>query len=265
MSANDSPEVPESDDGSLSEQAPLLSFVLLREAVLPDADELCAVARSVGLPLGDEAPEVKDETLVIALEGEGSLLISLMNAPHPDAAEMPPGLTSPPPEEIEEQVAHYIVVLVGVEGEPLELDLLACRALSSVVRSSPAIAAMFGRGAVFHAAELFEAVDDEISIEQPPIELLIDMTVADEGNGRLSILTHGMPRYGRENLLVHAPHAQGQDAAELGFQLISWLLLDPSKEFPTGDTVGRTAREKHRIDRGPNPIDADETVMIVRM
>ena len=253
------------NEDARQDDGPNLAFVLVREAVLPNAEQLGAAIAGLGLQLGEDPIEQKDDTLAVPLAEGTTLLVSQMPVPHPSAAEMPLGLTSPDEGAIAECKAHYIVALIGMDAEPLARDIFACRAVTAVVRTSSAIGAMFGWGRSFHDAELWERLDPDANEENPPIELLIDASIADEGQGRLSILTHGMPRYGRENLHVFAPHAKGQDAAEFCFQLAHLLVSDPEIQYPTGDTVGRSAREKHRVDRGPSPIDPEETVMILRM
>ena len=37
------------------------------------------------------------------------------------------------------------------------------------------------------------------------------------------------------------------------FGLVRWMLSDPNKHLPTGDTIGRDADEKLVVQRVPNP------------
>ncbi|PIE23446.1 MAG: hypothetical protein CSA62_07460 [Planctomycetota bacterium] len=240
-------------------------FALLRENTLPSPERLGAAMVELGFELGEEPIEVKEDSLLLPLAHGAALRLTLTPAQQSKLADLPPGLTSPPEEEIAKCKAQLLTVLQGIEGSPLTQDLLMCRATAAVLRVSPAIGAMFGRSRSIHDAKLWEGIDADMNEEDPPIELMVDLSIADEGQGRLSILTHGMPRYGRENFHIFAPQTKGQDAAELCFHLVYELLSQPDLEYPSGTRLGRRAREKHRLDRGPSPINPKETVMILRM
>jgi len=69
---------------------------------------------------------------------------------------------------------------------------------------------------------------------------------------RMSMLTHGLVRYGREEFFVTASQG-GKAAMDFIVGLARWMLMDPNKQLPTGDTVGRTPHEKVRVQRVPNP------------
>jgi len=68
----------------------------------------------------------------------------------------------------------------------------------------------------------------------------------------MSMLTHGLVRYGREEFFVTASQG-GKAAMDFIVGLARWMLMDPNKQLPTGDTVGRTPHEKVRVQRVPNP------------
>jgi hypothetical protein len=229
---------------------PALSFVLLERAELPDSEVLVSTARSLGLSLQVE-PDSDGGGVAYAIEGSGSLLVTLMPVPHPDAEGMPSGLASPEEEALEGMTAHYVVTALGLPEDPRIRDALMAALTAAVVRASPAIAAMLGHGVVFHRAEFFTEVVETAQASLPAL-ICVDVTIAPDGDERMSFLTHGLHRYGREEFHVTASRA-GEGALDFLVGLIEWMLADPDKVLPTGDTVGRNADEKVLIQRTANP------------
>lgn len=228
---------------------PALSFVLLKEARNPDPEALISAAAALGevLTVGD-TPE--DGPVSYELAGGGTLLIMLVDAPHPDAPQMMQGLASPSPEELEVMTAHYIVTVLGLTGDIRAQDVRMVRLTAAVLQSSPAIAGMLGTGAVFHKAEFFVQAAD--SADQFPMLVCVDITMAPDGEERMSMLTHGLVRYGREEFFVTASRT-GQGAVDFVLSMAEWMLRDPDKQLPTGETVGRSAEEKVTVQRVPSP------------
>ena len=91
---------------------------------------------------------------------------------------------------------------------------------------------------------------------------MVDVTAAQESATRMSFLTHNLPRYGREDLYVTC-RIEGKGALDFVYAMLRWMLVDPDKQFPTGDTVGRTPEQKVRVQRVPSPID--DAVQVVRL
>ena len=176
----------------------------------------------------------------------------LVAMPHPDAVHMPMGPTSPKPAVIEQHAAHLVVTAFSLANEQLSPDITMGKLTAAVIRSSPAVAAMYGHGAMFHDAELFAgfvaAAGDAIATE-----VAVDITAAQEGPGRMSFLTHGLDRYGREEFFVTSSTTD-TGALEYVMALVRWMIVDRDKVLPTGDTVGRTADERVVIQRVPSPI-----------
>lgn len=229
-----------------------LAFVLLETAAYPEADALVDAAAQAGLTLTPgELPEEPDGPRTYEVDGIGTLMLMLVAAPHPDAAEMPSGLASPDEEELERVKAHYIVTVLGLPEDPRVADPLLATLTASVVRSSSALAAMLGHGVVFHRAEFFAdvATDDAGSF---PMLVCVDVTIAPEPDDRVSFLTHGLTRYGREEFYITAS-ASGEGAVDFLLSMATWMLSDTNKTLPTGDTVGRTGDEKIAVQRVANP------------
>ena len=69
-----------------------------------------------------------------------------------------------------------------------------------------------------------------------------------------------MSRYGREDFFVTCP-IKGKGAMDYVMGLANWMLSQPDYQLPTGDTVGRTPREKVLVQRVPSPMGNGHTVI----
>ncbi len=239
-----------------------LAFVLLERAVNPDPAALMAAAAAVGLEVTLEStPGESDGPVSYAVKGVGNLLVMVIDAPHPDAATMASGLAAPEPDELARSTAHCIVTALGLPPDPRVRDSLLAMLTAAVIRSTPATAAMLGHGVSFHKASFFAEVADA-GAKSMPLLICVDVTTAAEPGDRVSFLTHGLTRYGREEFYVTASQ-RGQGAMDFLLSMAGWMLDDADKELPTGDTVGRTAEEKITVQRVPSPLgDGPEVIRL---
>ena len=220
-----------------------LAFVLLRQAVEPQPTQVITAARRYGFELMLHSPALDGGGLAFDLTDGAGMIVTLVGVPHPDAVEMPVGVTSPPPEEIAASSAHLIVGTVGLTGDERARDTVLAQLTAAVLDCVDAVGAQLGHGVTFHRAGIFAgaaklAADQQ---EQLPVEVAVDVTAAQESASRMSFLTHGLVRYGREELFVTC-EIEGKGALSFVYDLARWLLAQPSGYPPTGDTVGRTVR-----------------------
>jgi hypothetical protein len=68
----------------------------------------------------------------------------------------------------------------------------------------------------------------------------------------MSFMTHGLTRYGREEFYITCSRT-GQGALDFVYMMVRWMITDPEKHLPTGDTLGRTAEERLVVQRVPHP------------
>lgn len=227
-----------------------LAFVLVSEPRLPDPAAVIASAAKLGFAL-TATPSAADEPQLYEL-GEGrSLFVLLVAAPHPDATSRPFGPTSIP--EDQAHAAHLIVTVMGLSGSPRERDTQMAALAAAVIDNVPAVGAMLGHGAVFHRAKVFSELA-ALGVEAGAIlpELAIDIATERIAESRMAFRTYNMARYGRENFYVTCS-ISGKGALGFVTGLVRWMLADPSKQLPTGETVGRTADEKITIHRVKSP------------
>ncbi len=229
---------------------PDLAFVLLAKPEAPDPKGVVASAKRLGFTLS--VVDAADMQTYDAGDGR-TLIVMTMPAPHPDAPAMAFGPTAVDPDEAAAAPAHLIVTAMGLSGTERERDTTMAALTAAVIDNVPAVGAMLGHGAVFNKPKLFSGLA-ALGVEQGaiPSELAIDISTERMSESRMAMRTHNMTRYGRENFYVTCP-IKGKGALDFIMGLVRWMLSDPTKVLPTGETVGRTASEKITIHRVQSP------------
>jgi hypothetical protein len=231
-----------------------LAFAVARSAAAPEPAALVAAAKKVGIALLHAPdPSGPKEPLVFEVGGGGTFYVMPIAARHPDAEKMPHLLTSPDQEDIASHAAHFILTAHDLPGDEQRRELAMTLLTAAVLRTTDCVGVMLKTGIGWHRAEVFADLA-ELGAEygELPPQLSLDVSVARESNDRMSLLTHGMRRHGREEILVTCAQA-GEGAPDFLYSIAGWLLEEPGQELPTGDTVGRDENEKVKVQRVPNP------------
>ena len=237
-----------------------LAFVLVESARYPAPESIIAAGAELGVDMQLSSFE-REGPMCFSLSNGAEVMYMLMPAPHPDAPKML-GPLSPSPAEVARAKAHYVVTALRLDGEVEDRDLQMAALTAVLVDASPdAIGAMLGHGALFQKAKLFSELT-ALGVREGmlPPEVAIDLTAAAEPGDRMSFLTHGMTRYGREELYVTCP-VRGRGALDFVLSMTRWLYTDRDKRLPTGDTVGRSADEKIIVQRVPSPTGTGPNVI----
>ncbi len=242
---------------------PEIAFLLLESDVVHPS-RIIDKGEELGITLAVQdraAEEDAPEVTVFEIAGTNeTLMIMPMNVPHPDVANMPRGPLSPNG-DLTAAPAHAIVTALGLRGTQRQIDTRMAALTAAVLAGCDAVGAMLGFGALFHNPDLFADLATLGAKENSlPLEICVDITGARESETHMSFLTHNMPRYGREDFYITAP-IEGKGALDFLLGVMRWLLGDPDKQLPTGDTVGRSAEEKIRVERVPNPAGSGDKVI----
>lgn len=237
-----------------------VSFILLRTPTMPKSEDVAREALRYGLKLTPD-PTEEGKPLSFTLEGAGPFLAMVIEAPHPDAARATTGPTSPDAADIRASKAHIILTAMGLTGTVRQRDAKMAGLTAAVAAATDAVGVQLAHGVLFHKAELYcEMAALALETGELPSEIAVDITTAAEAGERMSFLTHGMPRYGREEFFITCP-VKGKGALGFVFEMTRWMLTDKQKQLPTGDTVGRTAEEKVVVQRVPNPTGRGDEVI----
>jgi|GEM_PF-879651 hypothetical protein len=238
-----------------------LSFVLISQNIYPDPARVIAEAGRLGLGLAHEMGE--PNVLNFRIEGGGDLIVMPVDTPHPDAATMPVGPASPEPSIIADHVGHIVATALNLPEEPMSHDVVMGIVTTALIHSSPAIAAMLGHGAIFHRSDMFAAFVEAAGTDIAT-EITVDITAARESEDRMSFLTHGLGRYGREEFYVTSL-VNSNGALDYVMALAKLMITDQNKVLLTGDIVGRTPEEHILVQRVPSPIEGKPPVIRLDM
>jgi hypothetical protein len=237
-----------------------LAYVLLSAPALPDPAKVVASAATMGFTLTNDS-NIAGENQGYEL-GDGRLfMVALMPTGYPGASKCMVGTTSVEPAIAGAAPAHLIVAGLNFEGSARERDTQLAALTSAVIDNVPAVAAKLGHGTLLHRADVFSKIASHGPEEGGLASVLaIDITSARESRKQMSMLTHNMSRYGREDFFVTCP-IKGTGAMDYVMGLADWMLSEPDYQLPTGDTIGRTERERVLVQRVPSPMGNGETVI----
>ncbi len=236
-----------------------VAFIATRTPPTIDREAVVAAAADFGLewtPLPQETPGGP-----VSFEADNATVIVMpIAAMHPDIPHMPVGPTGADPEELNASRGHVIITAVGLTGDEVARDCAIASFTAVVIGATDAVGAMLGHNTYFHRADVFhQLVVGNAAEGRPPLPILISVTVAGDGSGRMSFLSHGMDRYGNEDLYITCP-VEGTGAVPFMYDTITWF-FDLETPLPTGDSVGRDESEHITIQRVTSPADPDRTVV----
>jgi hypothetical protein len=236
---------------------PELAWVLADDAAFPEPDAVVASGNRLGLRMKLTSG---GEPQIYEIEGVGTLMVMAMPAPEPDRMKLPSGPMAPDPEIVEGARAHLIVTALELTGAPRVRDTKLALLTATIVENTRAVAVRLHHGVVWQRATVFAKLA-ELAVEEGvlPAEAAVDLTVSREDGDRMSFLTHGMERYGKEELFVTCP-VRGKGALDFVLQLVRWM-LDDASEIATGDTIGRSETEKIIVQRVASPAGGDKPVI----
>jgi hypothetical protein len=165
--------------------------------------------------------------------------------------------SGPPPPH----AAHLIVTSMGADQGASRVDTLLrhTRIVAATAVAYGALAVYEGNAQATHPTPFY--VDVATSMERP-IMLWTGVSLAQQG-ARTSILTLGAQNMlGVPDMMITVTQGGGNDALLFALDMLGYV-MDRGSPLPEGDTVGRTAEEKLRVQYVPSPIDP--TRMVVKL
>ena len=155
-----------------------------------------------------------------------------------------------------------IVTIKAAAGKTVnDYDIMSSALIAAVGENCHALGVSRVPGVFFHRPALFSDTAKEGLAEQTlPVLTAIDITVAAEGDDRMSILSHNMPRYGHEDLYVTC-HQEDSGAFDFMLNMINFHLSDRNYLIPTGDTLGGDKDQRIRVQRVANPTGHGQDVI----
>ena len=190
-------------------------------------------------------------------------------APHPEAATMPRDASSPLPEEIAAAAAHVVVAALHLDrlvgSDPEDIDLAMLRVTCAVTGATDAVAVMLGHGVYLHRPEVFMGLTVmNAEWNRLPSSIVVNLTSGQDEFGRLMMLTHGLTRYGRSELLVGCTD-DGAESRDFVESMVEWLLSGRDRRLEPGASVPSSRGAPLVVEARPSPLENGSTVAYIEL
>jgi hypothetical protein len=235
--------------------------VLLRTSGLPSTEQLSPVATRLGFGevtsgLIENPARFRGESRWYEFDegpnGGLSAAVHRMSRRHPGIPSPDNSVFSATQEQFRASIDTLIVSLRDATGRLLRDDELTARLLAAIAASTDATAVKLAHSRVFYDAEMFV---DHVAATAPgtlPVQVCIDLTFEEIDDKSHSVLSHGMARYGREELLITTEGEVAEVAVQFAWSLAAAALSGP-KRTPYGSTVEGPSGERIAVRRVPHP------------
>ena len=210
-----------------------------------------------------------DGSVAFDLGSGAELAVVHFPTPHPDAARMRRGPTTPSVDEVGSTGGHIVLGALHLERlagpEPEAIDRLMLQITSAVVSTTDAVAAMLGHGVYFHDAYVFTAMTVLYGEQgRVPAPIVINVTAEQSASGRLTLLTSGLSRYGRMGLLVGCTD-DADSSSSFIWQVIEWLMEDQLHRLVPGTLVPDQDGAEQVAQGVPSPLGDGSTVVYIEL
>lgn len=250
-----------------------LAFVLTRAPVTLDADSI-AIHYAV---LSPRAPSLEidpnrssAETCVFKLSDTGeTVVVTAMPMAVPDGeaesaskhslSSFRDGGWSLP-----NHAGHIVVALEDAPGSNAAHALMShARVVAAVAQATNALGVYVGEARATHNSQYYVETVREMG-DEPPLTLLIGLSLEPEGEDRAGVLTMGMRQLGFPDALVTTPLGSAERAVAFAFNLLAYIVRR-GRPFADGETTGRTATEKLVVRYEASPIEPGAHVFRIDM
>lgn len=250
-----------------------VAFVLLSEARLPKGEEVGRSFKSFAARGQDlqhveskSGSKSESEILEFQIKPNGKVFVMLLPVAVPngeaDAAARYSLSSIGTDWKMPAHKAH-LVVTCDSSGTAVESLSTFTSVLAAVADASPTVGIYWGDAGATHDPKFFLTTARDADVV-PRMMLWTGVSLAREGDGRLSLLSLGMKQLNLPDLLLIAPKSAGNSALETFFDLLSYV-ASRGKALPEGDTVGRTPNEKLPVRYVPSPLDPKRKVWRVEL
>jgi hypothetical protein len=243
-----------------------LAFVLLSRPELPATDDVLEAYRRLAPGgtrlLADVSDGGGGESATFLLGANELVIVSLTRAPIPDGeaeAAARYSLASIESDwELGPHVAHLIVVHQHKDRTP-SIEGLGrfTQVLGAIAQAAGAVGIYWGDARATHPTDFFV---DALGQESLPVVLWTGISVATDGDERVSLLSLGLPgQLGLDDLMVTAPRADAEEALGFFLDLIAYAARRGAT-VPDGETVGRNEHDRIPVQVEASPIDPDKQI-----
>jgi hypothetical protein len=252
-----------------------LAFVLLSEALPPDAEAISLAFRDFAAPdetvhreSDDSKDDAGDDVITLRLDTGEKSFVALVPAAIPNR-EADQGVQFSLSQfredwELPQHNAHLVVTFhADADEQPMIKISRFTSLLAAITKTSPAVGVYWGNAGATHDSEFFVSVASEEDVAARMM-LWSGVSIAHEQDGRLSLLSLGMEQLNLPDLLLVAGDASASDALGTMYNLLSYL-AERGEPLPEGDTFGRTNDERIPVRYVKSPVDSKKKVWRVEL
>lgn len=252
-----------------------LAFVLLSEALLPSPEAVALAFRDFAAPgdtLREEAADseggASDQVTSLALSTGEKSFVALMPAAVPNGeADQGAQFSLSRFKDNWQLPAHKAHLLVTFHAQPDTPPVVRLSRftslLAAVTKASPAVGVYWGSAGATHDSEFFMSVASDQGVV-PRMMLWSGVSIAQEKDDRLSLLSLGMEQLDLPNLLLVVGKGSKSVAIETMYDLLAYV-AERGEPLPEGDTVGRTNNERLPVHYVKSPVDSKKKVWRVEL
>lgn len=252
-----------------------LAFVLLSEAQLPNPAAVALAFRDFAAPgdnLREEAADSEsgssDQVTSLALSTGEKSFVALMPAAVPNGeADQAAQFSLSRFKDNWQLPVHKAHLLVSFHAQPDTPPVVRLSRftslLAAVTKASPAVGVYWGNAGATHDSEFFLSVAADQGVA-PRMMLWSGVSIAQEKDGRPSLLSLGMEQLNLPDLLLVAGTGSKSVAIETMYDLLAYV-AERGDPLPEGDTVGRTSDERLPVHYVKSPVDSKKKVWRVEL
>jgi hypothetical protein len=163
--------------------------------------------------------------------------------------------------EIKGHTAHILVITRTESPTSVDSLKIHLRNTAAVAKAHEAVAVYDAASCATHTADFYL---EEIQRAELPVAIISGISVANEDNDRLSVLTLGLRQLGLRELLVEVSRTNWDDGIDFIMNLASYV-IGRGQQIPDGDTVGYSDTQRLRVTYRTSPLEQTEQVAFLAL
>jgi hypothetical protein len=247
----------------------MIAMVALNGSSLPHIDQIEKhLAAQMDWEMTLDDIDINETVTMFNLNGE-KIFYTLMPAPIPwQELEGPCSTAWYWPEATElmsKQTAHIIIsILPNPSSNLSSIDkaILLSKVTAAILYNSNSIGVYWGTGTVVNSKDVFIEKIRQISKNNLPFELWIDLRLQRTENGNVRFFTTGMDAFGHMEFEIRDSKMSENEMFSFMYNIIAYL-MENGPVIKDGDTIGGDENQRIKVRYGKSMWDKSKDVMIV--
>jgi hypothetical protein len=165
-------------------------------------------------------------------------------------------------EKMKSHKCHFIIVIMGGTIDHIERMLILTRIVSAAILGTDAVGVYWGEGTLVHEPEKFVTEARSARKGNIPGFLWVDVRVEKNPDNSLRCFTTGMSPLGFHEIEVAKADLKPLDLMDFVGNVVLYIGNSQPK-LKDGETIGRSATEKYKVQFGPSMFDRPAVMRII--